>query len=412
MYWDIFISHASEDKAPVADPLATALRTSGYRVWYDSFELRLGDSLRQSIEKGIANSKFGVVVLSPSFFGRKWTESELNGLSELEVDGRKMILPVWYNVTATDIRKHSPMLADRRAVNWAIGAEAVIKQILDVVGKPEVLEYPHEIPLTVPGDIPQWRDPRFVRVGLTCGYLEPTTEKPKFSQRFVRAFAEQSHLAISVLDSSFEPPEPDPDQAENDFQHVWSSELTGSQAVGKIWPNLNFTSILKAKKKEAPIGIEDLEYFIEQMAIPFTHLLSDYCVEAQLVQISESGEIRINQDLLEELFALSIYIDNVGEAQRSIVTSLVRLVEARLAIRKPNLMPSRFLLALFLYLVMEIGPFIEAIETAIEFESKSDEDAFDTLVDKRVSESKGRRKAKSENQSANKALQPHGFAGS
>jgi len=66
--WDTFISHASEDKEQVALPLSLALRQRGVRVWLDKFELRIGDSLRQKIDEGLANSRFGVVILSPSFF--------------------------------------------------------------------------------------------------------------------------------------------------------------------------------------------------------------------------------------------------------------------------------------------------------------------------------------------------------
>jgi len=61
--YDAFISHASEDKEKFVKPLAQALPRMEYRVWYDEFELRVGDSLRQSIDKGLVNSRFGIVVL-------------------------------------------------------------------------------------------------------------------------------------------------------------------------------------------------------------------------------------------------------------------------------------------------------------------------------------------------------------
>ncbi len=68
--YDAFISHASEDKQKFVKPLAKALSRMEYRVWYDEFELRVGDSLRQSIDKGLVNSNFGIVVLSPAFFAK------------------------------------------------------------------------------------------------------------------------------------------------------------------------------------------------------------------------------------------------------------------------------------------------------------------------------------------------------
>ena len=70
--WDVIISHASEDKASVAEPLAIALGERGLKVWLDKSELRIGDSLRRDIDYGLAHSAFGIVVLSRSFFAKGW----------------------------------------------------------------------------------------------------------------------------------------------------------------------------------------------------------------------------------------------------------------------------------------------------------------------------------------------------
>ena len=93
--FDVFISHTSEDKVEVVRPLATALREAGLSVWYDEFELRIGDSLRRKIDKGLANSRFGVVVFSRAFFGRGWPEYELDGLVTRTVSGEQILLPIW-----------------------------------------------------------------------------------------------------------------------------------------------------------------------------------------------------------------------------------------------------------------------------------------------------------------------------
>jgi hypothetical protein len=92
----VFICHASEDKSGIARPLAGLLRDAGYRVWYDEFSLTVGDSLRSSIDKGLAESNFGVVILSKAFFGKPWPQQELNGLASKETQGNKVILPVWH----------------------------------------------------------------------------------------------------------------------------------------------------------------------------------------------------------------------------------------------------------------------------------------------------------------------------
>lgn len=113
--YDAFISHASEDKNAIVRPLATAIQKMGFHVWYDEFELRVGDSLRQSIDRGLVNSRYGIVILSPAFFSKNWPQYELNGLTARELEGHKVILPVWHNVTKKDVLKFSPSLADKVA---------------------------------------------------------------------------------------------------------------------------------------------------------------------------------------------------------------------------------------------------------------------------------------------------------
>jgi len=127
--WDVFISHAGEDKNAIARPLANALTDAGISVWYDEFSLRLGDSLRGSIDYGLANSRFGIVVLSKNFFAKNWPTQELNGLFSREVNGTKIILPVWHNITADEVRQFSPMLADRVAVQSSDGIDKLVEEI-------------------------------------------------------------------------------------------------------------------------------------------------------------------------------------------------------------------------------------------------------------------------------------------
>jgi hypothetical protein len=128
--WDAFVSHASEDKEAFVRPLAEALRSRGLKIWYDEFALTVGDSLRRSIDRGLARSRFGIVVLSPSFFAKEWPQKELDGLVAREVDGQKVILPVWHGVDAETIRKFSPLIADRVAVTSAVGIEASVQALI------------------------------------------------------------------------------------------------------------------------------------------------------------------------------------------------------------------------------------------------------------------------------------------
>lgn len=135
--YDAFISHATEDKDGLVRPLAQKLREHGFRVWYDEFALEIGDSLRESIDKGLVNSRYGIVVLSPKFLDKNWTKYELNSLVAKEIDGKKVILPVWHNVTRQEIVNYSPMLADKLALTTEnLSVNDIAKKLCNVLSKP------------------------------------------------------------------------------------------------------------------------------------------------------------------------------------------------------------------------------------------------------------------------------------
>lgn len=131
--WDVFICHASEDKDAIARPLADALTHAGLKVWYDGFTLTLGDSLRRAIDRGLVGSKYGTVILSPNFFAKEWPQRELDGLAACEIDGEKVILPIWHKVTREDIVRFSPILADKLGASTDKGLDTVVREILHVV---------------------------------------------------------------------------------------------------------------------------------------------------------------------------------------------------------------------------------------------------------------------------------------
>lgn len=115
--WDVFISHASEDKETFVKPLAEGLLKFGVAVWYDEFSLEIGNSLSESIDRGIAKSKFGIVVISKAFIGKAWPRHELRGLVNRSIEEDFKILPVWHGVTKAEVRGFSPSLSDKIAIN-------------------------------------------------------------------------------------------------------------------------------------------------------------------------------------------------------------------------------------------------------------------------------------------------------
>lgn len=134
--WDVFVCHASEDKEAIARPLTVALTGAGLTVWYDEVTLTLGDSLRQSIDRGLAQSRYGVVILSPSFFNKNWPQRELDGLTTKEMSSGKVILPVWHLIGRGEIERYSPTLADKLGVSTARGLKPVVDAVLQAIRPP------------------------------------------------------------------------------------------------------------------------------------------------------------------------------------------------------------------------------------------------------------------------------------
>ena len=128
--YDVFVCHATEDKAAVARPLASALAVRGISVWYDESELRVGDSLRRKIDAGIAASRFGLVVVSRSFFAKNWTQYELDGLVTKTMDGRHLLLPVWHEISKDQVAAKSPSLVDKVALK---NSDSTIDEIADEI---------------------------------------------------------------------------------------------------------------------------------------------------------------------------------------------------------------------------------------------------------------------------------------
>lgn len=117
--WDAFVSHASEDKEVFVRPLVEALGRLGVSLWYDEVSLRLGDSLSGSIDRGIAKSRNGIIVVSPAFLQKRWPEAELHALMTRRIEDKLRLLPIWHNVSRFEVAAFSPMLADLVALQTA-----------------------------------------------------------------------------------------------------------------------------------------------------------------------------------------------------------------------------------------------------------------------------------------------------
>lgn len=119
--YDVFVSHAWEDKEEFVDGLVDELRKAGLKVWYDTSHIKWGDSMRQKIDEGLRHSRFGIVVLSPNYIAERkyWTKAELDGLFQLESIHRKTLLPIWHNLTKQQVMDFSPIIANKIAMTTA-----------------------------------------------------------------------------------------------------------------------------------------------------------------------------------------------------------------------------------------------------------------------------------------------------
>ncbi len=152
--YDIFISHASEDKDDFVRPLAQALVKEGLTVWYDEFEFTVGDSLRRRIDDGLVHSRFGVVVLSPSFFQKNWTQYELDGLTERQMAGEDVILPIWHRLTHDEILNLAPSLAGIYSLNSSSDSLAHIASEIARkvnVANPSLSSIPRDVSVSTQG---------------------------------------------------------------------------------------------------------------------------------------------------------------------------------------------------------------------------------------------------------------------
>ena len=206
--YDVFISHASNDKASFVRPLALALHRRGLVVWYDEFTLKVGDSLRRSIERGLSGSRFGIVVISPSFISKQWPAYELDGLLSKEVAyGGKVILPVWYGIDREAVLKYSPLLADRVALDsGTLTIDEIAFEVAACVR--ELATQARARDDLMPGDVCVGRvfevTPEGVSFSLAGGRLGWVlrAELPRVGRTLPLSPGQQHHLLVIAIDPS------------------------------------------------------------------------------------------------------------------------------------------------------------------------------------------------------------------
>lgn len=130
-----FISHDSTDKATLVRELALELTKLNCPVWYDEYSLKVGDSLRSNIEKGLKEAHKCILILSPAFLANEgWGKAEFDSIYTREIHEKKnVILPVWHNVGKDDVYKYSPRLADKVGLDSSIGISQLAAKLRSAV---------------------------------------------------------------------------------------------------------------------------------------------------------------------------------------------------------------------------------------------------------------------------------------
>lgn len=136
--YDVFVSHAWEDKEGFVDEFVAELEKLDIKVWYDKQRIKWGDFMRARIDDGLKKSKFGIAVISPDYIaeGKYWTKAELDGLFQLESVNGKMLLPIWHNITKQQVMNYSPIIASKLAMTTAsMTAEEIAKEMQSLLSE-------------------------------------------------------------------------------------------------------------------------------------------------------------------------------------------------------------------------------------------------------------------------------------
>ncbi len=139
--YDVFISHAVEDKIDIANELCERLEESGLRVWYSGNELSIGDRIESLIQKGLEQSHFGIAILTENYLRKSWTMREFYSLLAKEKEGRKVILPVLHNVSVDDLKAKDLTIADKFGISSERGLSQVVDTLVKTIKKERQLQY-------------------------------------------------------------------------------------------------------------------------------------------------------------------------------------------------------------------------------------------------------------------------------
>ncbi len=138
--YSVFVSHSSDDKIEYVDDLVREMKQLGISVFYDTDVISWGDNLKEQIDKGLENCELAVIVISKNYFGKEWTEYEIQSLfNRQSKEKKKLILPILYNISKEEFNNHYPLLKNivfkhAKSLSKQKLAEEVKKELLKKAG--------------------------------------------------------------------------------------------------------------------------------------------------------------------------------------------------------------------------------------------------------------------------------------
>jgi hypothetical protein len=130
---DVFLCHAWDDRQGIAKQLHDLLVVAGVKVWFSEKDVQLGQPLMLAIDKGLANSRIGLVLVTPALIARLPNE----GVAEKELSALlagNQLVPIVHNTTYAALRNVSPLLASRTGLDTAEDSmEVVAAKIAELV---------------------------------------------------------------------------------------------------------------------------------------------------------------------------------------------------------------------------------------------------------------------------------------
>lgn len=139
---DVFLCHAWDDRQGPAKELHELLVAAGVKVWFSEKDLGLGVPMMRAIDKGLANSRIGLVLVTPALLARLPKESVADKELSALLAGNQLV-PIVHNTTYEALRNVSPLLASRSGLDTEEDTMAVVAAKIAELVSLELLNYPH-----------------------------------------------------------------------------------------------------------------------------------------------------------------------------------------------------------------------------------------------------------------------------